>query len=234
MSIVQWDTLWAELLTWWNHYLLHDDYHDTVRESHVPPTVIASGWLGTPGANEAQIGAVEQRLNTTLPPSYRAFLKRTNGWPVTPMGADSPLWPVAEIDWLMQKSPALLDECRARSVHPQKYHLAVVPGVPATNDSIDTTELQQVLQISGMTMHGASDYNPGEAGTMGYTTSSGWLHDYYKTVYILNPCVVTDAGEWEAWHLVVPFPGSRLPGAYRYESFYALIEHEWTDYPALH
>ncbi len=197
MSIVQWDTLWAELLTWWNHYLLHDDYHDTVRESHVPPTVIASGWLGTPGANEAQIGAVE-------------------------------------IDWLMQKSPALLDECRARSVHPQKYHLAVVPGVPATNDSIDTTELQQVLQISGMTMHGASDYNPGEAGTMGYTTSSGWLHDYYKTVYILNPCVVTDAGEWEAWHLVVPFPGSRLPGAYRYESFYALIEHEWTDYPALH
>jgi hypothetical protein len=42
--------------------------------------VIASGWLGYPGASEEQITSAEQRLGMSLPPSYREFLRLTNGW----------------------------------------------------------------------------------------------------------------------------------------------------------
>jgi cell wall assembly regulator SMI1 len=45
-----------------------------------PEEVIASGWAGYTGATEAQIAALEARLGTRLPPSYRQFLAATNGW----------------------------------------------------------------------------------------------------------------------------------------------------------
>jgi cell wall assembly regulator SMI1 len=47
----------------------------TVRESKA-----TAGWLGEPGATEAEIIATEQRLGIRLPPSYRAFLAETNGF----------------------------------------------------------------------------------------------------------------------------------------------------------
>ncbi len=37
--------------------------------------------------------------------------------------------------------------------------------------------------------------------------------------FLLIPEVITAEGEWEAWHL-----GSKLPGAYRYRSFYELMQ----------
>jgi len=37
-------------------------------------------WLGEPPATEEQILAAENRLGVRLPPSYRAFLKVSNGW----------------------------------------------------------------------------------------------------------------------------------------------------------
>jgi hypothetical protein len=42
--------------------------------------VIASGWLGYPGASEEQMASAEQRLGMSLPPSYTEFLQVTNGW----------------------------------------------------------------------------------------------------------------------------------------------------------
>lgn len=39
-----------------------------------------------------------------------------------------------------------------------------------------------------------------------------------SAIYLLNPRVTTPRGEWEAW-----FFGSKLPGAYRYRSFQALM-----------
>jgi len=42
--------------------------------------VVASGWLGFPGATEAETAAAEAHLGVTLPPSYRAFLRVSNGW----------------------------------------------------------------------------------------------------------------------------------------------------------
>jgi hypothetical protein len=44
-------------------------------------------------------------------------------------------------------------------------------------------------------------------------------------VYLLNPCVVTEDGEWEAWYLA-----HWLPGAVRYRSFWDLMNDEYTTF----
>ncbi|MGW3941969.1 SMI1/KNR4 family protein [Streptomyces phaeochromogenes] len=40
----------------------------------------ATGWLGYEGAGEQRIAALEDRLGTRLPPSYRSFLGTSDGW----------------------------------------------------------------------------------------------------------------------------------------------------------
>jgi hypothetical protein len=215
---------WKTLLNWWNTYLLDEDYNDTVAESHVPPDVIASRWLGYPGATEAQILEAERRLGSPLPPSYREFFKITNGWRVTTMGNDSPLWPVEEIDWLQRKQQHFIEACLARHNNPESYPLITTPGLTEEGHPVPMDQFQQTLQISSMTSNGIYDYTRGNI----------WIPQYFTSVYLLNPSIVTTNGEWEAWHFTTPFPGSRRPGAYRYASFYEMIEREWTDYPALH
>lgn len=44
------------------------------------PDQVEKKWLGCPPATEEQITAAERRLGIALPPSYRAFLKVSNGW----------------------------------------------------------------------------------------------------------------------------------------------------------
>lgn len=41
---------------------------------------VNASWLGEPGATDAQIKALEQRIGRRLPPSYRAFLATANGF----------------------------------------------------------------------------------------------------------------------------------------------------------
>jgi hypothetical protein len=52
---------------------------DEIREE-LTPEQIESRWLGEPPATDEQIAAAEKRLGVALPPSYRAFLKVSNGW----------------------------------------------------------------------------------------------------------------------------------------------------------
>jgi cell wall assembly regulator SMI1 len=66
------------------------------------------GWLGFPGATEARLAAAESRLGVSLPPSYRAFLRVSNGWRVA-----SPfvyrVWGCEEIEWLRVRNRHLID-----------------------------------------------------------------------------------------------------------------------------
>ncbi|MER5600072.1 SMI1/KNR4 family protein [Streptomyces sp. NPDC002265] len=55
--------------------------------------------LGCPGADEAAIAAVEERLGRRLPPSYRAFLAVSDGWHVEQTAGIYQLGGVADIDW---------------------------------------------------------------------------------------------------------------------------------------
>lgn len=85
---------WHAFLAEWNRELIADREIAQI----LPPEVKASGWLGFPGACEEEIARAEARLGRELPPSYRAFLKVTNGWRNPGLFVDE-LWPVATIDW---------------------------------------------------------------------------------------------------------------------------------------
>jgi hypothetical protein len=55
-------------------------------------------WLGTAPAAPQEIGALESRLGTELPPSYRQFLLHSDGWGPVTHEIDR-LLPVREVDW---------------------------------------------------------------------------------------------------------------------------------------
>src|SRR5215467_2319261 len=48
--------------------------------ANLPPDVVTSSWLGFPPATLEEIEALEKRLGSRLPESYREFLLTTNGW----------------------------------------------------------------------------------------------------------------------------------------------------------
>ena len=62
------------------------------------------------GATEEEIAATEARLRIKLPPSYRDFLRVSNGWPHVYGGlGDGGLEPVCQIDWLRSCDPSLIE-----------------------------------------------------------------------------------------------------------------------------
>ncbi|WEV28962.1 SMI1/KNR4 family protein [Streptomyces sp. 71268] len=66
--LLRWSEEWADSLT-----------DDDVRNAD-DLAARRARWLGLPPATEEQIVALEQRLGRRLPPSYREFLKVTDGW----------------------------------------------------------------------------------------------------------------------------------------------------------
>jgi hypothetical protein len=76
--------------------------------AELPADVVASGWLGYPGATEAEIAALEAHLGIGLPPSYRAFLRVSNGWRATSPFI-SRLWSTEEVEWLAVRNQGLID-----------------------------------------------------------------------------------------------------------------------------
>src|ERR687886_770713 len=93
----------AFLDRWGKEWLQNEEYR-----TPAPAEVVASGWLGYPGATEAELAEAEAYLGITLPPSYRAFLRVSNGWRDT-----SPfiyrLWSTDEIEWLSVRNQDLID-----------------------------------------------------------------------------------------------------------------------------
>src|SRR5581483_8245497 len=69
---------WKPFLSQWARELIRREAER--RHGDIPRDVVESSWLGLPGATDSQIRSAESRLGTRLPPSYRAFLKATNGW----------------------------------------------------------------------------------------------------------------------------------------------------------
>ena len=69
---------------------------DLLREE-IPPENLASGVLSWPGATQDEIQALETRMGTRLPPSYREFLAESNGFLCFPgLGR---LSPIPEVGW---------------------------------------------------------------------------------------------------------------------------------------
>ncbi|MGJ3252086.1 MAG: SMI1/KNR4 family protein [Elainellaceae cyanobacterium] len=163
----------------------------------LPPSVITSGWLGYPGATEMQLSRAETRLKCVLPPSYRDFLKVTNGWRHTTPFIYK-LWPVEEIEWFAVRRQDWIDTfvqqqaTERTQISDSEYW---VYGDEQDCSKLRVKYLQQALEIS----------DRGDA-----------------SIYLLNPNIVTADGEWEAW-----FFGDWLPGADRYSSFKDLMQAEY-------
>ncbi|WP_405753327.1 hypothetical protein [Streptomyces sp. NBC_00012] len=121
-------------------------------------------------------------MGTVLPPSYRGFLRTSNGWLDTTT-AIRRLLPVPEIGWAKDLDPELIEgwsgSGEPNDVPDEDYYAYGDEQQPCT---IRTEYLNDMLKISHAP--DASD------------------------VYLLNPRVVTPDGEWEAWYFAHWLPGA--------------------------
>jgi len=175
---------WKTLLTEYNRELL--SYEEIVEA--LPRKLIQTGWLGYAGATESEVATLEKRLGTRLPPSYREFLKISNGWRF-PSGFIFDLLPTGEVVWFRDRNQDWIDAYvgPAQELPPVLDKEYFVYGDKQSCLDFRTDYLQTALQISG---------------------------EGDSAVLLLNPKVVTPAGEWETW-----FFANWLPGARRFRSF---------------
>lgn len=144
----------------------------------------AKGWLGEPPAKESAVAGVERHFGISLPPSYRAFLKVSNGFgPITYSGVV--LRPVDGIRWFNDEDPetvALWNESAGRERDVEDAEYLVYGGHQAP---VRRRYLKTALQVS--------DWSDGD-------------------VVLLIPDVVNAAGEWETWYFGPAFAGAwRFP-----------------------
>lgn len=149
------------------------------RAIELAPELLESEWLGLPGASEEQIIAAETRLGITLPPSYRTFLKVTNGWLDFPDNLR--LRSTEEIEWFCTENQEWIDDWTVVdiSVSDDKYFVY-------NNDKIKRSML-----VRGEYMQTALQISDEKDGT----------------VALLNPKVIYQ-NEWEAWILSNHYAGA--------------------------
>ena len=195
---------WKGFLEQWSRDLLQDP--DVVED--LPVEVVASGWFGYPGATEAQIAQAEVRLGTVLPPSYRDFLRVSNGWRrLTPFVYR--LWSTEEIEWFSVRNQDWIDAWNKypRAVSDTDYFIY---GEGQRTERMRVEYMRTALEIS-------------ETGD--------------SAILLLNPQVVTGDGEWEAWFLANWSGGAARYRSFlemmqaQYESFLDLREQAAHDLP---
>ncbi len=94
---------WQTLMQAWNTALLNSTFKD-----ELPAEAVKAGWMGKPGATEAELAALEKRIGKTLPPSYREFLQFSNGWQVME-SFGSGILPANEAGWFRELSTGWMD-----------------------------------------------------------------------------------------------------------------------------
>lgn len=190
---------WRDLMQRWSELWLGPDRNETDRR--FPDIAHQQQWLGRGGAGEAEIAALEERLGTTLPPSYRQFLSVSDGWNHVD-DHNGPLLATAGVGWLRDLDPETVEiwgkcEPTDRRIPDEQYF-----NYGEDQDCIHVRPeyFRTALQVT-------------EWGDASYL--------------LLNPAVVDDHGEWEAWSFATWYPG-----AFRYRSFWELMKNTIeTDYP---
>lgn len=198
---------WTDFLTLWNRELLERldlSQHNAFIEPEITPEMVQSGWLGFAGASQDEIAALETRLDTALPPSYRAFLTVSNGFRQPGMLVPR-LYSTQEVDWLRNIDLEGIEAWRQGEAYNAKQF---GPFDPVSDEEYFVYgEEQNPLLFRSDYLFDAVRVSAKE--TVG------------TAVYLLNPQVKTDDGEWEAW-----LWAHWIPGAYRYRSFWDLIQAE--------
>jgi hypothetical protein len=169
---------WMTFLTEYNGELLS---YEQVIEA-LPCELIKTRWLGYVGASENEVDATERRLGTHLPPSYRAFLKASNGWRF-PSVSIFDLLPATKVVWFRERNQDWIDAYVAPSAElpPISDKDYFVYGAKQDCVKFRVEYLQTALQVS----------DEGDSA-----------------VVLLNPKVITPEGEWEAWFFANWLPGA--------------------------
>jgi hypothetical protein len=154
--------------------------------------VIRNGGHFFAPADEATIDTAERRLGTALTTSYKDFLRVSNGW----LTISSRITPVEHAAWLRDKGPDWIDNYgRGDEKNPERalrWH--AIYGKEQDPPRYYGSYLKECLQLSDPLAE-------------------------INCVFLLNPAVVFETGEWESWFLA-----SWLPGAHRFKSFCELMD----------
>lgn len=171
---------WESYIKQWSRK--HLEALDKTDELDLPPEVIESGYLGYSGATDEQIASAEARLGVNLPPSYRNFLKVSNGLRSV-RGYGIRFYSIEEVDWFAARNQDWIDVWTSDieetpSVSDEQYF---VYGEEQDCIHVRSEYMQTALEISNCC-------------------------DGY--IYLLNPRVITPDGEWEAWDFGNKLPGA--------------------------
>jgi SMI1 / KNR4 family (SUKH-1) len=142
-----------------------------------------------PGATEAQIVELEQKLQTKLPVGYRNFLLASNGF--VSLDRRYMFWDTDKIDWFIQENRDWA-EIWGNSGHDISDEKYLQYGDDRDCCWIRGQYMKTALQISIV---------------------------YESDVYLLNPLIIDNRNEWEAWDF-----GTKYPGAVRYRSFWDMMQ----------
>lgn len=199
---------WSEFLTQWSQDILESTQNQSQgSQAQGSQERQEASWLGYAGATEEQILAAEARLGITLPPSYRAFLKASNGWQETTPFIKR-LWSVDKITWFAANHPDWLRQWIKR------YH---------DNLSINANGASSQSPLSDEDYFIYGDDQDCRHIIVNYLETALEISEVNDAaIYLLNPDVITEDGEWEAWFLA-----DWLPGADRYPSFRELMQAEY-------
>lgn len=183
---------WQSLLTEWEERALASLWQDEERKQLCGvyfPEVLKTKSCQVSGASEAEIAKLEKRLAVKLPRSYREFLQYSNGW--YQLESFIKFLNTDEVDWFRVENQEWIDAWNQHTIEvsDEEYYQYGGHQDPV---NLRTEYLHSALQISSI-----------EEGS----------------VFLLNPKVVGERGEWEAWEF-----GTAIPGAYRYRSFWELMK----------
>ena len=196
---------WKGFLKQWDQDILtilkksQEKFHGKCYYSDLAKEALEKGCLSFPGAQEKEIIEIENRLNMKLPPSYRDFLKETNGWRQLGFdGEDGRIFSIQEIELFSVKYKTSFEEWLSG-------YGDYSPEIP--------DELYFVYGPEQDTVNIRNEY---------LKTALAISEHVDSAVYLLNPQVRTSDGEWESWFFCYD-----LPGAMRYRSFQAMMEGEY-------
>ncbi|MFI5381689.1 MAG: HEAT repeat domain-containing protein [Tepidisphaerales bacterium] len=189
---------WLTFLRQWNDEMLASPMAEDI-----PQDVRRSGWLGFPPATDDQIAATESRLQIPLPPSYKAFLRASNGWHKTSFAFDL-VWAVEKVDWFRLTNPD------AVSV----YTEAAMSPLPSLGGQLEPEPDDEYFAYDQCVEYFREEHLK---DTLQISAEGDGA-----AVYLLNPQVISKDGEWEAW-----FFANWVPGAHRYRSFHEMMEAEY-------
>jgi HEAT repeat protein len=182
------------------------DTLDSSTRERLPDDVVRSGWLGFPGASEEKIVALEARLGTKLPPSYRSFLAATDGWHRIG-GFIYRLWSCDEVAWFPER-------------HQEDWITPWIEG--ATESSGKPIPLLPEDDVPNEQYFIYGEEQNASHIRLRYMETALEVSDVGDSaILLLNPKVVFPDGEWEAWSFA-----SWRAGANRYRSFWELMHEE--------